>query len=77
MSIMINNEDEFNSAIRRIFEIIVSCRGNLPVLGTPQGKELEMLTSMAFAYEQRTNPSNPDPMETITRRITEMGVSGL
>ncbi len=77
MSIMINNEDEFNSTIKRIYEIIISCQGNLPDLGTPQGKELEMLTSMAFAYEQKTNPSNPDPMEAITRRIAEMGVPGL
>jgi hypothetical protein len=76
MTILINNEDEFNSTIKRIYEIIISCQGNLPGLDTPQGKELQMLTSMAFVYEQRTNPSNPDPMEAIMQRIRQLGYSG-
>jgi hypothetical protein len=76
MTLFINNEDEFNSSIKRIYDIIVTSQGNLPGLDTPQGKELQMLMSMAFAYEQKTNPSNPDPMETIMERIRQLGYTG-
>jgi hypothetical protein len=70
---VIKSEEEFDSVISRIHKIILLNQGNLPKLGTPGGKDLEMLISLAYEYVKRTGPAGRDPMEVIMNRIERLG----
>lgn len=73
MKDVIRTEAEFQSAINRIRAVIMQHKGELPQLGTREGKELEMLMSMAYEYIVRTDPKNPDPMDSIMKRLGGTG----
>lgn len=69
MKDVIRSDEEFQSIISRIRGIILQNKGELPQIGTRPGKDLEMLMSMAYEYIVRTDPRNPDPMDTIMKRL--------
>jgi HTH-type transcriptional regulator/antitoxin HigA len=64
----IKNESDYAAAIRRIEAVW----GAAP--GTPEGDELEILVTLAEAYERRHYPIDlPDPVEAIKFRLEQEG----
>jgi HTH-type transcriptional regulator / antitoxin HigA len=64
----IKTESDYEAAMRRI-EAVWG-----PAQGTPQGDELEVLVTLAEAYERQHYPIDlPDPVEAIKFRLEQEG----
>ncbi|WKN45958.1 helix-turn-helix domain-containing protein [Tunicatimonas pelagia] len=60
----IRNEEELNAAFARIDELMNA------QLGTPTGEELDLLSELVWAYEQRHYPIGaPDPIDLLNLKI--------
>jgi HTH-type transcriptional regulator/antitoxin HigA len=65
----IRNEKDLKKALARIDVLIDSKRG------TPEYDELEVLSTLVEAYEERHHPIDPpDPVEAIKFRMEQMGI---
>jgi len=65
----IRSADDHESALKRI-EALMSAKE-----GTPEGDELDVLTTLVDAYEKEHFPSDsPDPVEAILFRMEQMGL---
>lgn len=66
----IKSEQDLDAAFARIDEII----GAQP--GTPEGEELELLSELVWAYEQRHHPINPPhPIDLLNSKIEDGEIS--
>jgi HTH-type transcriptional regulator / antitoxin HigA len=66
----IRNEKDYRKAITRI-EVLWNA-----IPGTPEQDELEVLTTLVEAYEERRHPIDPpDPVEAIRFRMEQLGLS--
>ncbi len=65
----IRNSDDHESALKRI-ETLMSAE-----YGSPEGDELDVLTTLVDAYEREHFPIDaPDPIEAIQFRMEQMGL---
>jgi len=66
---VIKNETEYKAAMKRIDEIF-DAKG-----GTPEGDELELLSTLVTIYEEKAFPIDaPDPVEAIKFRMEQQGL---
>ena len=67
----IHNEEDFDAALDRISELMDLD----PAPGSPEFDLLEILSTLAEAYETRQFPiEEPDPIEAIKFRMDQMGI---
>jgi HTH-type transcriptional regulator/antitoxin HigA len=65
---VIKTEADYSEALSRVGELMGAIRD------TPEGNELELLSTLIEAYEQRTCPMDrPDPVEVIKFRMEQLG----
>lgn len=65
----IKNDDDYGVAMRRIAEIFDA------EVNTPEGDELDVLTTLVEAYESKNFPiAPPDPVEAIRFRMEQLGL---
>lgn len=68
----IRTEADYKAALKEISVLMVSD----PELGTPEGDRLDVLTTLAQAYEARHFPVGlPDPIEAIKFRMEQAGLT--
>lgn len=66
----IKNDDDYGVAMRRIAEIFDA------EVNTPEGDELDVLTTLVEAYESKNFPIDPpDPVEAIRFRMEQLGLA--
>lgn len=69
ISKVIKTEEDYQKALARIEELMDA------EAGTPEGDELELLSTLAGLYEEKQYPiSLPDPVEAIKFRMDQMGI---
>ena len=62
----IRSEEDLDKAFARIDEIIDAN------LGTPEWEELDLLSELVWAYEQRQHPINPpDPIDLLNAKLED------
>ena len=66
----IKNEEELDAAFARLNDIMNAQPG------TPEGEELDLLSELIWAYEQRHHPINPpDPIALLNSKIEDGQIS--
>ena len=66
----IRTETDYSAALQRIAELMSA------TAGTPEGDELDVLTTLVNAYEQKNFPiSTADPVEAIKFRVDQLGLT--
>ena len=70
----IHTEADYKAALKEISALMESD----PELGAPEGDRLDILATLAQAYEAKLAPiTAPDPVEAIKFRMDQSGQSGL
>lgn len=64
----IRTEPDYDAALDEIAALM----GDDPLLGTPEGDHLDVLTTLVQAYEAQHHPvSRPDPVEAVKFRMEQ------
>jgi len=67
----IKTETEYEEALERVFELLQT----QPNIGTPEGNEIEVLTTLIESYEAVHHPISPtDPITYLKNKIEQMGL---
>jgi HTH-type transcriptional regulator/antitoxin HigA len=68
----IHTQADYKATLREVSALMESD----PVLGTPDGDRLDVLTTLVQAYEARHHPIDPpDPIEAIRFRMEQAGLT--
>ncbi len=66
----VNNENSYNQALNRIFELAEIAKEN-----TAEYDELEVLSTLVEAYENKEHPIEADPIEVIKLKLAYKGLT--